>query len=214
MKGHLGHRQAHHRPWTPLLEILSSSNQMAGIVFMFFLVFGQFSLIPFFSPSLVANVGLKEGDLPLIYAVGGAISIVSSPLIGRIADQIGKQRVFYYGAIFSILPFFLVTHLAQTALPLVLILTVLFFLGIGARAIPAQALVTSLVTPEKRGAFMSLISSAMNFSSALAAYTAGLIVVRDDSGRLINYNLIGYVAILFTLFALFLCARLKVSHTH
>jgi len=47
-----------------LKEIFKNRNQLMALVFMFSLIFGQFSLIPFLSHRLFANGGLPESSLP------------------------------------------------------------------------------------------------------------------------------------------------------
>ena len=36
-------------------------------------MFGGFAVIPYISPYLVANVGVAETDLPLVYVAGGVL---------------------------------------------------------------------------------------------------------------------------------------------
>lgn len=210
MKKHLS-IQSHTSPLQTIAGILTTPDQVLAIVFVMLLILGQFAIIPFYSPSLVANGGLTEAQLPLIYTVGGLISIVSAPLIGRMSDRFGKKQVFTIGAAFSLIPFFLATNLGIAPLWYILLITVLFFLTMGGRMIPAQAMITGVVPPEHRGAFMSLSSSAIQFSSALASYIAGLVIVKSADGRLMNYDFVGYAALILTLISLVLVRRIKLD---
>ncbi len=103
-----------------VVQILRNKSQLLAILFTILIVLGQFAVIPFLSPSMVANVGMSEAQLPLIYLVGGIFSILSSPLIGRAADKFGKRRVFYFGVLASTVPFFLITRLTFQKLIIVL----------------------------------------------------------------------------------------------
>ena len=58
---------------------------------MFVLMFAGFSVIPFISPYMVTNVGLKETDLPYLYLFGGLATAFSSRYIGKLADRHGKR---------------------------------------------------------------------------------------------------------------------------
>ena len=58
------------------------------------LMFAGFVVFPYVSPYLVSNVGMAEDQLPLIFVVGGIVTLFSAPLIGRLADRYGKLRVF------------------------------------------------------------------------------------------------------------------------
>lgn len=208
MNAHLEH--GHHRdPFATLKGVFADSNQSLSLLFMSLLIFGHFSIIPFYSPSMVANAGLLESQLPLIYLVGGAFSIVTSPLIGRLSDRYGKHRVFSIAAFISVLPIFLITHLGKSPLALILALTAFFFMIIGGRMIPANTMVSSVVPPQSRGSFMSLVSAVTQLSSAGASYVAGVIVSKGPQGELLHYEKVGYLAIAFTLLALFMSKHLK-----
>ncbi len=180
-----------------------------ALIFMFFLIFGQFSIIPFFSPSLVANAGLPEAQLPLIYLTGGLISIVTGPLIGRLADRIGKLKVFVIFATISLVPIYLVTHLEPHPVWLLLALVAVFFTTIGGRMIPAMAMVTGAVKPQHRGSFMSFMSSTQQFSSAIASFVAGMIILKSDTGTLLHYATVGWIAIAASIGAIFLAYKAK-----
>ncbi len=194
----------------PLIEVMRSRNLVMGLVFMIFLFLGQFTVIPFISPTLVANAGLPEMHLPLIYLCGGLTSIVGAPLIGRISDRIGKHKVFIYGAILSLLPIFLLTHLGPTDVPLILAISSLFFISMSMRMIPAMALISGAPTAERRGSYMSLVSSVQSLSSAAGSSLAGYIIIRDTTtGHMANYETVGYVAILFTILAISVVHQVK-----
>lgn len=196
-------------PLEPILRVFSNRNQMIALVFMFLLVMGQFTVIPFLSPALVANSGMPESQLPLIYLIGGLFSIISGPLIGRAADRVGKKRVFFWGAVVSMIPLLIITHLGPTPTPIILTLVAIMFMSIGGRMIPATALVTSTVLPQHRGSFMSLVSSTQQFSSALAALIAGFIIVKSPEGQLLNYPIVGYIALVSSALAIYLIKKIK-----
>ncbi|MNK07818.1 Purine efflux pump PbuE [compost metagenome] len=209
MAGHMEDAANRLHPVRVLLNIADNSNQRKALFFMFCVMFGHFSLIPFFSPSLVANVGLTESQLPLIYMVGGAFTIFTSPLIGRLADKFGKQKVFFAGALITIPPIIIVTNLGPSPLWVALTVVAVFFVFSGARMIPATALVSGTTLPRNRGSFMSIVSCVQQLTSAIASYVAGIIVTKGPDGRLEHYPLVGFIAIGFTLISLYISRRLK-----
>ncbi len=209
MNSHLVDRVKDTNRLEPFLRVLKNRNQMTALLFMFLLVMGQFTVIPFLSPALVANAGLPESHLPLIYLVGGLCSIVSGPLIGRQADRVGKKRVFFWGAMISMIPMLVMTNLGPSPVALSLLMTAFFFVTMGARMIPATALVTSTVQSKHRGSFMSLVSSTQQFSSAIASLLAGMIVVRAEDGRLLNYPIVGAIAIVSSALAIVLIQKIR-----
>lgn len=194
----------------PLTEILQNKTQVSSLVFMFVLMLSHFAIIPFISPSLVANAGIAESHLPLIYLVGGFCSIVSGPLIGKLSDQKGKARVFQVSILLSIIPIYLITNQAIAPTYLILITAGLFFVSAGARMIPANTLVSSAATAEQRGSFMSILSCVQSLSMALGAWIAGQIIVKNSTtGYLENYPNVGYFAIATSLVSLFLLQKIK-----
>lgn len=209
MNSHLVQETGKKNPLDPYLRVLKNSNQMTALLFMFLLVLGQFSIIPFLSPAMVTNAGLPESQLPLIYLVGGFFSIFSGPLIGRYADRFGKKKVFFWGALISMVPMLILTNLGLTPVPIILLVVAFMFVSMGGRMIPAMALVTSTVLPQHRGSFMSLVSSTQQFSSAIASFVAGLIIIKSADGTLLNYPMVGGIAVVASAMAIFLVKRIQ-----
>jgi predicted MFS family arabinose efflux permease len=202
------------KPLDVLKVIWQNSNQRSALLFVCVLMFAHFSIIPFLSPSMVANVGFTEQELTWIYFLGGGVSIITGPWIGRLADRLGKQKVFTIGATLALIPCFLITHLGPTPLPLALLVTTFFFIASGGRIIPAFAITSATVEPKNRGSFMSLQSSLQQISLGLASAIAGLIVVKDSqSGTLLNYPIVGYISIGAGILSLFLVRRIRIVET-
>ena len=92
-----------------------------------------------------------------------------------------------------------------------LLATTFFFVVGSGRMIPPQTLITAAATPSTRGSFMSVKSAFQQFAIALAAAISGLIVSFDAEEQLVNYNWVGYLAIIICIIALFLAPRIKVA---
>lgn len=197
----------------PLKSVLRNRDQVVALFFMCTLVLGQFSLIPYISPSFVSNVGLTESQLPLIYFVGGVCSIISSPLIGRLADRYGKHTIFRYVCLISIIPILLVTHIWTVPLIVLLAISGVFFIVIGGRMVPAMAMTSETASPEQRGSFMSFMASTQQLAQATAAFMAGAIITRGSDGRLENYDKVGWLAVLFSLIAFYLSGKIHTKKT-
>ncbi|MEK6555777.1 MAG: MFS transporter, partial [Bdellovibrionota bacterium] len=191
-------------------SVTRDPNKILALIFMGCIILGQFSVISFLSASMVANNGLSEEQLPLIYLVGGLCSIVSSPLAGHLSDRFGKKRLFYIGAVASLAPILILTHTQTLPLYVLLLISCSFFITMSARIIPAQTIVTSTVNIAERGGFMSFVSSAQNFSSAIASLLAGAIIfIEPGTGKLLHYNYVGYLACGFTFTAILIATRLR-----
>ena len=214
VRTHLQGETAKEPIFSVLTKIIQNANQRRALLFMAAVMFGHFTLVPFLSPSLVANAGLKETDLTFMYMTGGLCTIFSSPFIGHLADRYGKHRVFFWGALVTIIPYWVITHLDKTPLWMVLAICAVFFVTSGGRMIPSTALVSGTVLPQNRGSFMSIVSCVQNLSSAVASYIAGLIVTAGPNGRLEHYNYVGYSAILFTFVAIYLSRKIHAVEGH
>jgi len=198
-------------PFHVLKNIWDNRNQVRALAFVCVLMFAHFIIIPFLSPSMVANVGFTEAELAWIYFLGGAVSIITGPWIGRLADRMGKQRVYVISGFAALFPCFLITHMGPTALPLALFVTTFFFIASGGRMIPAFAVVSGTVLPKNRGSFMSLQSCLQHVSMGLASFLAGMIVSRDPTtGALLHYQVVGYISLMAGVLSLYMIGRIKV----
>ena len=140
--------------------------------------------------------------------VGGALTMVTSPLIGRLADRIGKFNLFVVLAVAGVPFIALITNLPAIPFYFVLCITGLWFIISTGRFIPAQAMVSNVVPPERRGSFMSFNSSVQQLFIGLASVLAGLIVVKLPDNRIENYEITGYLSIAIILFSIFIAAML------
>lgn len=190
-------------------SITSNNNQLRALLLMFVMMLGHFSIIPFMFPYMVSNVGFSEHDLTYIYLIGGGLTVFTSPLIGRIADKRGKFKVFAIFILLAIIPIIGITHMQITPLYIALIITSSFFIISGGRSIPAMAMITSVVTPQQRGGFMNVNTALQHFSTGVAAFVAGLIITKTADGKLINYNYVGYMAVIANLCCIIIAKKLK-----
>ncbi len=209
MDGHLQRAEPGFHPFLVLTNILKTPNQLRALWLTSTIMLGHFSVIPFMTPYFVANVGFGEDKLYLIYAIGGALTIFTAPLVGKLADQRGKYPVFVGFALLSMIPVYLITTMPPSPLPYVLSITGLFFIFASGRLIPTQAMSSSGVLPPQRGGFMSINSSVQLLAQAMATYGAGLVIQKGPGGQLLHYNYVGYVAIVMLLSAVFIARTVK-----
>lgn len=191
-------------------SILSGPPDMLlALALSILLILGQFIVIPFISPYMVGNVGMTEAQLPLIYLLGGALTIFTGPLIGYFADRFGKKRVFAIMVIISLLPLFLITHLPKVGLIATLFVTSLFFVFISGRTIPSTALVLSTIPPPYRGGFMSLQSALIQLGMAVATTIGGWLVVKNPDASLSHYDFVGYLGMAVSVLCIFIAIKIK-----
>ncbi len=196
-------------PFSVVTNIWKNPNQMRALWLTSTIMLGHFSIIPFISPYLVANVGFGEKQLYLIYAVGGALTIFSAPLVGKLADRRGKLPVFIVFAALSLIPIYLITTMPPSSLTYVLFVAGLFFIFSNGRLIPTQAMTSSVVTPQQRGGFMSINQSLQLLMQSVATYGSGLIIQKTPSGQLENYSIVGFLAMTAIFSSIFIARTVK-----
>lgn len=209
LDGHLLRGEQRPNPLSVITNIWNNPNQMRALGLSSVIMLGHFSIIPFISPYLVANVGFSESNLYLIYAVGGALTIFSAPVVGKLADQRGKLPVFILFALLSLIPIYLITTMSAAPMTYVLFVTGLFFIFSNGRLIPTQAMTSSVVTPQQRGGFMSINQSVQLLTQSAATYGAGIIIHKTPSGQLENYATVGLLAMIAIFSSIFIARTVK-----
>lgn len=178
-----------------LFATVSKPRYVFGFLTMSLLASGGFMLMPFGSAFGTHNIGLTMEQLPMLYLVTGVFSIIAGPLAGRLSDKIGKFKLFCAGTVAAMIVVGIYTNMGITPFWLACAISVLLFVAITARMIPASALMTAIPDPQDRGAYMSINSATMQISGGIASVIAGLIVGQTADGMILNYDLLGYVVI-------------------
>ncbi|WP_276345543.1 MFS transporter [Daejeonella sp. JGW-45] len=208
MDGHLTTETARINPFVLIREVARDKDQLLALGFTASLMLGHFMIIPFLNPFMEFNMGFSKFQTPMLYMAGGIATLITSPLIGRLADKVGKHKVYFIMAVTSIFPIALITNLPPMPFYLVLCVSGFWFVVSSGRTIPAQAMVSNVVSPERRGSFMSFNSSVQQIFVGLASVLAGLIVVKNPDNSIQNYEVTGYISILITLLTLIFVFRL------
>ncbi len=169
---------------------------------------GGFMLMPFGSAFTINNVGISFGQLPTVYLFTGLGTLVAGPFIGRLADKLGKYPLFVAGSVLTTIMVLIYTHLGPTAMPWVVVINVLLFIGVTSRMISASALMSAVPDPAHRGSFMSVNASLQQAAGGVGAAVAGLIVVQTPSGMLAHYDTLGYVVVAAMLLVVIMLRRI------
>jgi predicted MFS family arabinose efflux permease len=151
--------------------------------------------MPFGSAFSVNNMGISLKQLPLIYMSTGAVTMVAGPLLGKVADMIGKYKLFVIGTVAGAAIVAYYCRLGVTPLVTVVAINALLFIAITCRMIAAGALISAVPDLPDRGAFMSINASLQQFAGGVASSVAGLIVVQAPDGHLLRYEVLGYVVV-------------------
>ena len=209
MDAHLNNNEGRINPISLIKEVGKHKNQLLALGLTASLMFGHFLIVPFLNPFMEFNLGFSKLQTPMMYMVGGALTLITSPFIGRLADKIGKHKLFVIMALISIIPVALITNLPVMPFYLVLCITGFWFVISSGRMIPAQAMVSNVVSSERRGSFMSFNSAVQQIFMGFASITAGFIVVKNADNSIQNYEITGYITIAVTLLSLIFVFRLN-----
>lgn len=192
VRGHL--TRAPEGFWQSYRALLSVASHWWAFATAALVMFAGFMVIPYIAPSLIANVGLSQTELPYIYLVGGAVTLLTRPMIGRLTDRFRHAYVLLATTLASFIPVILVTQTLPLGLTWQLIMAALFFIFVSGRFIPCSALVTASCVPQFRGRVMAFSSAVQNLGSGLAALLAGFIMAHDNSGHILHYDWVGYIS--------------------
>jgi len=199
-------KRAH--PFVEMFAVLRDSNHLRALLFSALIIFSGFTVIPYITIYAVGNVGISQHDIPYIYLSGGAATLITARLIGHWADLRGKIVIYRLVAMAALLPLFVVTHIGAVPLWLWLVCTTAFFVLVSGRMIPAMAIITSAAQPKLRGTFMSLNATVQSLAMGLATTLAGFIITQNSAGQIVDYGLVGYVAIAGNILAIWFVVRI------
>ena len=211
MTDHISSYEQKPSPIQIVRNVTSNKNQMLALLFGSVIMFSHFSVVPFISPYLTTNVGFSDSQIKYIYLIGGALTVFSSPFIGRMADKYGRSKIFTITVLAATAPIFFLTQIGETPIGLVLIITALFFVFGAGRMVPSTAMVSSSVKPQNRGSFMSFNASFRQLTNGVAAFFAGLIITIGEDRLYHNCDLVGYFAIAMGIVSIFISRKITVA---
>ena len=206
--GHLHHaRDAH--PAARMLEVLARKDHQMALFFMAVMTATGSLLFPGIANYMVANVGLTERQLPLIYLAGGLCTIFSMNWIGHWADRSGKLRVFTLMSLSSTIPIAAMTNLPRVPLVVALAVSTLLMICMSGRFVPGMALITGSIEARYRGGFMSINSSVQQFALGIAAWISGQIMGLSPTGEMTHFPIVGIISLICALSCIYLARFLK-----
>jgi predicted MFS family arabinose efflux permease len=208
LRGHLHHARDVH-PVARMLEVLAHKDHQMALVLMAVMTATGSLLFPGIANYMVANVGLTEQQLPLIYLAGGLCTIFSMNMIGRWSDRSGKLRVFTLMSLSSVVPIIALTNLPRVPLPIALAVSTLLMICMSGRFVPGMALITGSIEARYRGGFMSINSSVQQFALGIAAWVSGQIMGRAATGEMTRFPTVGIISLVCALSCIFLARFLK-----
>jgi predicted MFS family arabinose efflux permease len=223
-----GHLRGRHLPQISTWRVLAHANHLRAFALTAALIVSSFLLAPYLPIYLVRNVGMEQEELKYLYLFGGAATVVTLTVFGRLADRFGKLRVFRILGLLTMVPVLWMTNLPHgLRLWVVLVATTLFMVMSSGRMVPAMALITGSSAPIYRGSFMSLNSAVQHFSAGLAAAAGGLLLqafgaqpqhlgettaaVISEGEPLPRFNLLGFLSATAMVVSVLLASRIRLA---
>ncbi len=189
--------------------VLSDKKHQRLYLMMVFHFVAGFSIIPYIAGFMQKNNGVTDSQLPVIYLSGGIATIISSPIVGWLSDRYGNVRIYSFISLLASIPFMLVTYEWTRVFPVLMTFTVLFFVFVSGRMVPAMALLNNTVSPAHRGTFMSLNGSVQQLAMSLGAIAASFILYAPAGKPIQNYAWVGIFGIIFNIAAIFVANTFK-----
>lgn len=192
-----------------LAETLMVPAHRRAFALIALLMMGAFSVIPFISTAFVANVGVTEEQLPIVFIAGGLLTLVSTPLAGRLVDRCGALAVYRGVVPLSAAMILVLTHLPAVGIVGAAPAAAVLMATNAARMVTAMALITSSIEPRCRGSFMSLNSSVQHVASGLGTVIGGVIIEGGMGEPLRHFETVGILAAGSTVASLWLASRIR-----
>ncbi len=195
------HGASQHTVMGGIAQVLADANHRRAFLFSALLMSTGFTVIPYITIYLQANVGVQSGQIPWVYLCGGVVTLFTARLFGRMTDRHGKVTTFRWLAVAVAVPLLSVTLLGQLPLWVVLVATTLMFALMSGRMIPGMAILTAAANPALRGTFMTLNAAVQSAAMGLASLAGGMLIQRDAQGLVQNYWMAAVLGIVASLLA-------------
>ena len=207
LTGHLDGRRR--RPVADLIELLAVPAHRWAFALIALLMFGAFSVIPYISTSLVANVGVTDAQLPIVFITGGLLTLLTTPVVGRLVDRRGPLWVFLRIVPLSAGMMLVITHLPRIGLAGAAAVTAVLMATNAGRMVTAMSLIMASIEPRRRGGFMSANSSVQHVASGLGTICGGLIVEGGAGQPLEHFGTVGIMAAVTTVASLLIARHVR-----
>lgn len=144
----------------------------------------------------------------MIYLVGGIAAFFAANILGKLSDKYGKLKMFVICIFLSLPLVIVITNMPDISFSIVLVFFALWFIVATGRGVTAQAMVSNVVEPQKRGGFMSFNSSVQQLGTFFASITAGFVVVSGEQGQIYRYEWLGYLSVVILLICVFIGVKI------
>ena len=193
-------------------QVFSDSNKRWALLLSSLLIMSHFSIIPFLTDFFTYNIGINyKTDVPLIYIVGGLLTVFCSPIIGKLSDQYGRKLIYTILTFLAMIPLLAIPNIYSNNLFILIPITSTLFIFSGSRMVVGNAHVTSTASMQERGSFLIINSSIQQLSTGIIAAVGGAIVSNDSTKKVIDYPILGFIGAALALCALLVFRKIKAA---
>ena len=159
-----------------------AQSEIAAAAVAYFMMFIGVSLFVVYLPYwLEQSLGVSQNAIASLFFVGGIANVLTGPQAGKLSDRIGRKRIIILSSIGLSLVMLLTTVLVREFWAAYLLYFVLMVL-VAARISPFSALLTALVSDERRGSLMAMTIALGQMGFAVGAAVAGPLYSRFGYG--------------------------------
>lgn len=182
-----------------------------ALVLNFFTILGGITVTPFVNPYYIFNLGMSVHDLPLMFLISGACTILMTQIFGFLSDKVNAYSVFIVTVLLNIVSVFIMTNYVNSfhSFAFIIFVNTLFTIFISVRFVPSMTFISKIPTKESRDVFFSYFTVIQNFSIGFAAVFGGLFITTQKDFSIKGFDNLGYIACLFNLISIILVFYLK-----
>ena len=181
------------------LSFLASRSTAAGALSAFFVTGGVTGFLLFLGAHLQTKFGLTVGQVGMVFLLCGVASLVGAFGAGRLSDRMGKLRMTLVSSLALAVFLLVVPYVEGTVLYAMLGLV---GVSVAARLAPLQSLITELVAPDSRGAYVALRNTMSQCGNAAGALAAAALYER-------GFQYVCFMTAAFSLVAFALLLRIE-----
>ncbi len=178
--------------FSTLRSVFGSSTNILAMATNITLILSTATVMPYLIIYMTANHGYPKEGIFLVYMLSGAVTIITSVIVGRLSDSVGKVRMYRIMSVLQIVNIVNVTTLILWDANIYFLMSAVIFIVISSsRFVPASVLVTGAVPSSIRAPFMSVNSSMTHLFFGISANIAGFLAgaqVGTDMLQTYYYN--------------------------
>ena len=173
--------------------MLARSDIAAAAVAYFTMFLGVSLFVVYLPYWLEQSLGASPNAIATLFVVGGIANVLTGPQAGKLSDRIGRKHIIILSSIGLSLVMLLTTVLVREFWAAYFLYFIIMVL-VAMRLSPFSALLTALVSDERRGSLMSMTIALGQLGFAVGAAAAGPLYSRFGYG---SNTVLGATAVLF-----------------